>query len=209
MAHAAGAGAKSGVDFLKTQRTNSDANCLQISSNHLSHERMIGFNLVCRTLVHTALGFQPFPAKPMYRFGAWIALVICQLPCTALRTIQNNLDQACPVEAAPTHGDAQCLTVSANSKMCFEMGFTEREPECVPTRFVDIVHFFTGDDIIQYVPGMSPGAEATEVYFNQKVCRSDLCHAHICRGIDVTNEFFGSVFPYVFAQQSNERVRVN
>ena len=78
-----------------------------ISSNHLSHERMIGFNLVCRTLVHTALGFQPFPAKPMYRFGAWIALVICQLPCTALRTIQNNLDQACPVEAAPTHGDAQ------------------------------------------------------------------------------------------------------
>ena len=145
----------------------------------------------------------------MYRFGAWIALVICQLPCTALRTIQNNLDQACPVEAAPTHGDAQCLTVSANSKMCFEMGFTEREPECVPTRFVDIVHFFTGDDIIQYVPGMSPGAEATEVYFNQKVCRSDLCHAHTCRGIDVTNEFFGSVFPYVFAQQSNDRVRVN
>ena len=103
---------------------------------------MIGFNLVCRTLVHTALGFQPFPAKPMYRFGAWVALVICQLPCTALRAIQNNLEQACPVEATPTHGDAQCLTVSANSKICFEMGFTEREPECVPTRFVDIFDIF-------------------------------------------------------------------
>ena len=139
---------------MKTQRTNSDANCLQISFNHLSHERMIGFNLVCRTLVHTALGFQPFPAKPMYRFGAWIALVICQLPCTALRTIQNNLDQACPVEATPTHGDAQCLTVSANSKICFEMGLTEREPECVPTRFVDIFSFFCRGTIlynIQYV----------------------------------------------------------
>ena len=102
-------GAKSGVDFLKTQRKNYDANCLPISSNHLSHEGMIGFHLVCRTLVHTALGFEPFLTKPMSRFGAWVALVICQLPCTALRTVQNNLDQACP-EATLTHGDAQCLT---------------------------------------------------------------------------------------------------
>jgi len=147
--HAACAGAKSGVDCFKMM-----FKCFFTSPYLLSHEGMICFNLAeCRTLVHRALGFEPFLAQPMYRFGAWVALVICRLPCTALRTVHNDLGQACPVEATPTHGDALCLIhytfiyVSSIHDQC-------QEPRCRG----------------RYVPGMSVGVKPTEVWDFKRVC---------------------------------------
>ena len=115
---------------------------------------MICFQLAeCRTLVQRALGFEPFLAQPMYRFGAWVALVICWLPCTAFRTVHDDLGQACPVEATPTHGDALCLT------HCFLIYVSSIHDQCQEPRCRG-----------RYVPGMSPGVKATEVWDFKRVC---------------------------------------
>ena len=150
MVHAAFAGAKSGVDCLKIMMFGNFCKF----PNLLSHEGMICFQLAeCRTLVQRALGFEPFLAQPMYRFGAWVALVICWLPCTAFRTVHDDLGQACPVEATPTHGDTLCLT------HCFLIYVSSIHDQCQEPRCRG-----------RYVPGMSPGVKATEVWDFKRVC---------------------------------------
>lgn len=50
-------------------------------------------------------GLQSFGFGPMRRFlGGWVALVICQLPCVAFRSVHSDLEQECDHIATPTLG---------------------------------------------------------------------------------------------------------